>query len=55
MWPQVIDLFLSKQAGIVGMAVSFSITRGIARGGQTDEPKQISHGLRNEDHYLKKE
>ena len=30
MWPQVIDLFSSKQAGIAGMAVSFSIARGIA-------------------------
>ena len=30
MWPQVIDLFSSKQAGIAGMAVSFSIVRGIA-------------------------
>ena len=42
-WPQVIDLFPSKQAGMAGMAVSFSIARGIARGGQTDEPKQMSH------------
>jgi len=37
MWPQVIDLFSSKQAGIAGMTVfflsrlSFSIARGIAR------------------------
>ena len=30
MWPQVIDLFPSKQAGIVEIAVSFSIARGIA-------------------------
>ena len=30
MWPQVIDLFSSKQAGIAGMVVSFSIARGIA-------------------------
>ena len=30
MWPHVIDLFNSKQVGIAGMAVSFSITRGIA-------------------------
>ena len=30
MWPQVIDLFPSKQAGIVGMVVSFSIAWGIA-------------------------
>ena len=27
MWPQVIDLFPSKQAGIARMAVSFSIAR----------------------------
>ena len=30
MWPQVIVLFPSKQAGIAGMIVSFSIVRGIA-------------------------
>jgi len=30
MWPQVIDLFPSKQAGIAEMTVSFSIARGIA-------------------------
>ena len=30
MWPQVIDLFSSKQAGIAGMAVSFSIAQVIA-------------------------
>ena len=30
MWPQVIDLSPLKQAGIVGMVVSFSIVRGIA-------------------------
>ena len=29
-WPQVIDSFPSKQTGIVGMAVSFSIARGMA-------------------------
>ena len=29
MWPQVIDLFSSKQAGIAGMTVFFSIARGI--------------------------
>jgi len=29
MWSQVIDLFSSKQAGIAGMTVSFSIARGI--------------------------
>jgi len=38
------DRFISfKAAGIAGLAVSFSIARGIARGGQTDEPKQMSH------------
>ena len=30
MWPQVIDLFPLKQAGIAGMTVSFSIASGIA-------------------------
>ena len=30
MWPQVIDLSPLKQAGIVGMAISFSIAWGIA-------------------------
>ena len=30
MWSEVIDLFPSKQTGIVGMAVYFSIARGIA-------------------------
>ena len=30
MWHQVIDLFPSKQAGIAGMTVSFSIAQGIA-------------------------
>ena len=29
MWPQVIDLFSSKQAGIAGTTVSFSIAWGI--------------------------
>ena len=35
MWPKVIDLFPSKQAGIVGMLVSFSIAWGIAWGGES--------------------
>ena len=43
MRPQVIDLFPSKQAGIVGMAVSFSIARGIARPEGRSDPKKKSH------------
>ena len=43
MWPQVIDLFPSKQAGIAGMAVSFSIVRGIAWPEERSDPKKKSH------------
>ena len=43
MWPQVIDLFPLKQAGIVGMAVSFSIVRGIAWPEGRSNPKKKSH------------
>ena len=40
MWPQVIDLFPSKQAGITGIAVSFSIAWGIAwPKGRSDKKK----------------
>ena len=40
MWPQVIDLFPSKQAGIAGMVVSFFIARGIAwPEGRSDKKK----------------
>ena len=40
MWPQVIDLFPSKRAGIIGMTVSFSIAWGIARPeGRSDQKK----------------
>jgi len=40
MWPQVIDVFPSKQAGITGMAVSFSIARGIAWPEGRSDPKK---------------
>ena len=43
MWPQVIDLFPSKQAEIAGMAVSFSIARGIAWPEERSDPKKKSH------------
>ena len=40
MWPQVVDLFPSKQTGIVGMTVSFSIAWGIAWSeGRSDQKK----------------
>ena len=41
----MIDLFPSKQAGIVGMAVSFSIARGIARPEGRSDPKKKSHQI----------
>ena len=43
MWPQVIDLFPSKQTGIAVMAVSFSIARGIAWPEGRSDPKKKSH------------
>ena len=43
MWPQMIDLFPSKQAGIAGMAVSFSIARGITGPEGRSDPKKKSH------------
>ena len=57
MWPQVIDLFPSKQVGIAGMTISFSIAPFLfsfaplnsVEGGidrmewQANEPRQLSH------------
>ena len=43
MWSQVIDLFPSKQAGIAGMAVCFSIAWGIAWPEGRSDPKKKSH------------
>ena len=43
MWHQVIDLFPSKQAGIAGMTVSFSITRDIVWPEERSDPKKKSH------------
>ena len=39
----MIDLFLSKQTGIIGMTVSFSIARGIAWPEERSDPKKKSH------------
>jgi len=39
----VIDLFPSKQAGIAGMTVSFSITRDIVWPEERSDPKKKSH------------
>ena len=40
MWPQVIDLFPSKQAGIVGMTVSFFYHAGYRMAGREERPKK---------------
>ena len=43
MWPQVINLFPLKQAEIAGMAVSFSIARGITWPKGRSDPNKKSH------------